>query len=177
MKEDLYNCKRKGVTMFFCDIYGTIDGGFSDGDLRKFASLLKKIKEENSSDYLLFGMLSTENSDIVDYYEKQLSKYFDSELIVMKKFPDAEALREAKISCALYYIKHVKKKYDINGIYCVDDLVILQDMFKVILKKVEGIDLNTVIPKKGQNNLKFINEEIEKRFINKNLSSNSQLER
>ena len=43
--------------------------------------------------------------------------------------------------------------------------MILQEMFSEILQHTEGISLNTIIPQKKENNLNFINEEIEKRFI------------
>ena len=167
MKINFHNHKRESITIFFCDIYGTVDGGFTDDDIQKFANLLKELKEQNNSDYLFFGMSSTEKPEIVDIYEKQLSKYFDNNVVVLKKFHNTEALREAKISCALYFIKEIKKKYHIDGIYCADDIVILQEMFKETLKEMEGINLNTIIPKKGENNLAFINQEIEERFITK----------
>lgn len=161
------NFKRKSVTLFFCDVYGTVDGGFSDDDLKKFASLLEELKEENKSDYLFFGMSSTERPDVVDSYESALSRYFSDDVKVIEKFQDAEAIREAKIACALFYIEHLKRQYDIDSIYCADDIVILQEMFSETLSHMEGLELQTIIPKKGNNNLAFINSEIESRFIKK----------
>lgn len=58
-------------------------------------------------------MLSTEHPDIAEVYEKKLSKYFDNDVLLMTKFQDVEALREAKISCALYYIDYLKKNYNV----------------------------------------------------------------
>ena len=165
MKKNISSENKKNITMFFCDIYGTVDGGFTEEECRKFAKLLKKVKEQNDSDYLIFGMLSTEHSDIVDSYEKRLSKYFDNNVLTMPKFPNAEALKEAKISCALYYIEQLKKKYNINDVFFADDTDFLQEMFKEMLEKMEGISLNSIIHKKGENNLNFINSELEERFI------------
>ena len=71
--------RRKSITLFFCDIYGTVDGGFTEEECKKFAGLLEKIKEHNNSDYLLFGMLSTEHPDITEVYEKN----FQNILIMM----------------------------------------------------------------------------------------------
>ena len=70
MKENLPN--KESVTVFFCDIYGTIDGGFCDEDIQKFTKLLKKLKEKHHSDYLIFSMLSTEKPSIVAIYEKEI---------------------------------------------------------------------------------------------------------
>lgn len=41
-------------------------------------------------------------------------------------------------------------------------------MFSEILSHMEGLELQTIIPKKGNNNLAFINKGIESRFIEKN---------
>lgn len=157
--------RRKSITLFFCDIYGTVDGGFTEEECKKFAGLLEKIKEHNNSDYLLFGMLSTEHPDITEVYEKKLSKYFDNDVLLMTKFQDVEALREAKISCALYYINYLKKNYNINSVFCADDISLIHEMFSELLKEKESITLNSIIPQKGENNLNFINNELEKRFI------------
>lgn len=34
--------RRKSITLFFCDIYGTVDGGFTEEECKKFAGLLEK---------------------------------------------------------------------------------------------------------------------------------------
>lgn len=41
-------------------------------------------------------------------------------------------------------------------------------MFSEILSHMEGLELQAIIPKKGNNNLAFINKKIESRFIEKN---------
>jgi len=68
--------RRKSITLFFCDIYGTVDGGFTEEECKKFAGLLEKLKEPNNSDYLLFGMLSTEHPDITEVYEKNFQNIY-----------------------------------------------------------------------------------------------------
>lgn len=168
MKYDIDSNSKKSVTIFFCDVYGTVDGGFTLEDCHKFAELLKKLKEENESDYLFFGMSSTEHPDVVDYYEKCLSRYFDDDILLMDKIHNVEALREAKISCALLYIQNLQKDYDVKGVYCADDIEILQELFKNLLKEILDIDLNIIVPKNGENTLDFINKEIEEKYINGN---------
>lgn len=165
MENEFRDNNKKSVTIFFCDICGTVDGGFTLEDCYRFAELLKKLKEKNGSDYLFFGMSSTEHPDVVDYYEKCLSRYFSDDILLMEKIQNAEALREAKISCALLYIQNLQKYYDIKGVYCADDIEILQELFKNLLKDILDIDLNIIVPKSGENNLEFINKEIEERFI------------
>ena len=67
----------------------------------------------------------------------------------------------------------------VDGIYCADDILILQEMFSEILSHMEGLELQTIIPKKGNNNLAFINKKIESRFIGKKqiiqLKSNNKI--
>ena len=166
MKENLQS--KESVTVFFCDIYGTIDGNLCDDDIQRFTKLLKKLKEEHHSDYLIFSVLSTEKPSIIASYEKKLSKYFDDSIILAEKIHSQESLREAKVSCAISYLHSLKEKFKITSVYCADDTVVLQEMFCEILQHTEGIFLNTIIPQKGENNLNFINDEIEKRFITKN---------
>lgn len=166
MKDKLSNDNKQKVTVFFCDIFGTIDGGCSDIECQKFADLLDKLRKINNSDLLLFGMSSSEIPHVVSHYEKKLSKYFNDNVKVMEKLDDDETISEAKISSALLYIDYLQKKYELVNIYCADDIVMLQDMFADLLYDIFGIELITIIPKHGENNLEFINKEIEKRFIN-----------
>ena len=162
------NSKRESIALFFIDLYGTIDGKFSDYDLQVFAKSLKRLKEKNKSNYLFFDLLSTESPAIVDYYEFALSKYFSDGLRVMEKFPNEEITKETKITYALCYIDLLKKQFDIDAVYCADDSVIVQEMLSNILLYKEGIELHSIIPKNGNNNLSFINNEIEWCFIGQN---------
>lgn len=159
------NINKKSITIFFCDVYGTVDGTFTDDDCKLFAELLKKLKDKNNSDYLFFSMSSTEHPEVVSYYEKFFSKYFSEDIIVKKNTHDVEAIREAKISCALLYLQNLTKEYNIDAVYCADDIELLQELFTHLLGDVMGIHLNTIIPKKDENRLEFINQEIERRFI------------
>lgn len=86
----------------------------------------------------------------------------------MEKIHNSENLCEVKISWALLYIQNLQKDYDIKSVYCADDLEILQELFKNLLKEILDIDLNIIVPKKDENTLNFINNEIERKFIRKN---------
>lgn len=166
MNNNIQNMNKKpSITLFFCDIYGTVDGGCSEEECQRFAKILKELKEKNNSDLLLFGMLSTEHPDIAKTYEQKISKYFESSIVVIDKHEDAEALREAKVSCALVYIEHLKQHYDINSVFCDDDVVFIQEVFSELLMSKDGITLNSIIPRKGENNLTFINSELENKYI------------
>lgn len=159
------NVNKKSITIFFCDVYGTIDGTFTDDDCKLFAELLKKLKLKNNSDYLFFSMSSTEHPEVVSYYEKFFSKYFSEDIIVKKNTHDVEAIREAKISCALLYLQNLTKEYNIDAVYCADDIELLQELFAHLLKDILGIELNTITPRRDENKLSFINDEIERKFI------------
>ena len=56
-----FNSEKENLTLFFCDIYGTIDGVLTEEECAVFAELLEKIRVKNNSDYLYFGMASTEH--------------------------------------------------------------------------------------------------------------------
>ena len=90
--------KKEDLTLFFCDIYGTIDGGLTEEECIVFAELLEKIRVKNNSDYLYFGMSSTEHPDVVDMYESRLSRYFKDRIVLIPKDVESEVLREIKIS-------------------------------------------------------------------------------
>lgn len=114
-----------------------------------------------NSDLLLFGMLSTEHPDVAKIYEQKISKYFANGILVIGKHEDAEALREAKVSYAIFYIDYVKQYYDIDAV----NVVFIQEMFSDLLKSKDGITLNSIIPRKGENNLTFINSGLERKYI------------
>ena len=162
------NSKKESITLFFVDLYGTIDGKLFDEDLQVFADLLKKLKEKNQSNYLYFDLLSTECPSVVECYEDIFSKYFNNDIRVMEKFPNANVTKESKITYALCYIDLLKKQYDIDAIYFADDSTVLQEIFGNILLYKEGLELHSIIPKKGDNNLAFINRKIEDCFIRHN---------
>lgn len=128
--------------------------------------MLDRLRKINNSDLLLFSISSTEQSNIVSYYEKKLSKYFNNNVMVMEKIEVDKTINDAKIANALLHIEYLQKEYEVAGVYCADDIVILQEMFANLLCKLFGIELITIIPKHRENNLEFINKEIEKRFIN-----------
>mgnify|MGYP004504240309 CR=1 FL=1 len=165
MNNNILKTKRQSITIFFCDVYGTIDGGCSEEECKRFAELLEELKEKDNSDLLLFGMLSTEHPDVAKTYEQKISKYFANGIVVIDKHEDAEVLREAKVSCAIYYIDYLKQYYDINSVFCADDVIFIQEMFSDLLKSREGITLNSIIPGKEENNLTFINSELENKYI------------
>ena len=89
--------------------------------------------------------------------------------MIIPKYPNIDVIREAKTSRAMCYIEYLKKDFDIDDIFCVDDIVLIHEMFDSLLQAKEGLKLNSIIPKKGENNLMFINSELEKRFINNKL--------
>lgn len=127
--------------------------------------MLDKLRKRNNSDLLLFSISSTEQSNIVGYYEKKLSKYFNNNVMVMEKIEVDKKISDAKIASALLYIEYLQKEYEIVGVYCADDIVILQEMFANLLCKLFAIELIIIIPKHGENNLEFINKEIEKNLL------------
>lgn len=87
----------------------------------------------------------------------------------MNKIYTNEESHAAKLSCAMDCLQNLQKEYNIDEVYCADDIDFLQEIFRNILKETMGINLNVIIPKYGENNLKFINEEIENGFIKTNI--------
>lgn len=47
MNNNIQNMNKKpSITLFFCDIYGTVDGGCSEEECQRFAKILKELKEK-----------------------------------------------------------------------------------------------------------------------------------
>lgn len=159
--------KKEALTLFFCDIYGTIDGEITEEDCIKFAYLLEQIRLLNGSDYIYFGMASTENLDIVNLYEERLSKYFTNKIIVLSKDLEIEVLREIKTSYTLKHIQKLLKNYEIKEVYFADDSYFYSEMLKTLLLEY-NIKLNSIIPGKDENYLRFINEELENKYLLEN---------
>lgn len=164
--------EKKKITLFFCDVYGTIDGGFTNFDCYNFAKLLERIKEQNNSDYLFFSMLSSEVPQVVTSYGEQLSKYFDNNVLLIPNFEEADDLRQVKVSCALYRVELLKKKYNINSVFLADDMSLLHEMLGEILNEIEGIPLNSIIPSKGENKLSFINDILTRKISEEEIKKN-----
>lgn len=162
--------KKENLTLFFCDIFGTIDGGFTEEECLKFADLLDKIRNKNNSDYLYFGMASTEYIDIVNEYEKRLSKYFGEKIILVPKDIEFEVLREIKAAYALKHINKLLKDFVIKEVYFADDSKINHDMFRVLLEEY-GIKLNSIMPSSGENYLSYIINELESKYLNNETKS------
>ena len=157
--------KKEDLTLFFCDIYGTIDGGFTEIECIKFSELLEELRLKHGSDYLFFGMASTEHSDVVDNYERKLSKYFGERIVLIPKDVESEVLREIKTSYTLHHINKLLKTFNINEIYFADDSQFNHDMFEVLLADYK-IKVNSIVPKRGENYLSFINNELESKYLN-----------
>lgn len=157
--------KKEDLTLFFCDIYGTIDGGFTEKECIRFSELLEELRLKHGSDYLFFGMASTEHSDVVDMYESRLSRYFKDRIVLIPKDVESEVLREIKTSYTLHHINKLLKTFNINEIYFADDSQFNHDMFEVLLGDYK-IKLNSIVPKRGENYLSFINNELESKYLN-----------
>lgn len=162
--------KKENLTLFFCDIFGTIDGGFTEEECLRFAGLLDKIRIKNNSDYLYFGMASTEHIDVVNEYEKRLSKYFTERIVLVPKDIEFEVLREIKAAYALKHINKLLKDFDIKEVYFADDSKINHDMFRVLLEEY-GIKLNSIMPSSGENYLSYIISELESKYLNNETKS------
>ena len=156
--------QKEKITLFFCDIYGTIDGGFTTEDSIRFASLLEQIRIKKESDYIFFGMASTEHQQIVDEYEEKLSEYFNNKIILVPKVDEIEVLREIKSAYTLKHIEKLLKTYEINEVFLIDDTKFNHDIFETLLMEY-GIKLNSIVPKENENYLRFINEQLEKEFL------------
>ena len=160
-----FNNEKENLTLFFCDIYGTIDGVLTEEECAVFAELLEKIRVKNNSDYLYFGMASTEHPGVVDMYESRLSRYFTDRIVLVPKDVEGEVLREIKTSYTLHHINKLLKTFNISEIFFADDSQFNHDMFEVLLADY-GIKLNSIVPKSGENYLGFINNELESKYLN-----------
>ena len=158
---------RKNITLFFCDVYGTVDDGFTEEECKEFSNLLERLIHQNGSDYLMFGMASTEDPSVVDDYEKRLTKYFERNVRILPKLPENKILNEAKITFIIKYINHLQQNYNIEEIYLADDSKFNQEMLRELLFELTGIELKSIIPNKNNNNLKFINTSIEDLLISR----------
>lgn len=152
--------KLEDITLFFCDIYGTIDSGFSLDECKEFATLLEELIVVNGSKYLMFAMASTEDEQVVDDYEEKITKYFENNIKILPKLPDNHILNEAKVSFIINYIKYILKSYNIKEIYLADDSLYNHMILEEVLKSLTNVDLVSIMPKTNENRLEYINNSI-----------------
>ena len=162
--------EKKSITIVFCDIFGTIDGGIDDSESKRFAELLEYIRIKNKSDYVYFAIASTEDKETVEYYENEITKYFDKSTIIIPKVLEIESKRDVKAISSYNYIEHLRKDFDIHSVYYIDDVELLHFMLSGLLELNEEIKdtipVHSIIPKHGENSLKYINDYLEKHHVN-----------
>lgn len=161
---------KKNITLFFRDVYGTVDDGFTEEECKEFSKLLEELIHQNGSDYLMFGMASTEDPLIVDDYENRLTEFFERNVILLPKLPENKMLNEAKIAFIVKYINHLLENYDIKEIYLADDSELNHYMLCDILLELTGIELQSIIPNENNNNLRFINNSIKEILISRSFN-------
>ena len=100
----------------------------------------------------------------VDSFIKELGKSLEKNQDFQSTI-ESEVLREIKTSYTLHHINKLLKTFNINEIYFADDSQFNHDMFEVLLGDYK-IKLNSIVPKRGENYLSFINNELESKYLN-----------
>lgn len=150
--------EKENITLFFCDLRGTIDGELTEGDTEKFAELLDELREKNDSSKLFFSMASTERIDIVEEYQKKLSKYFKKNVEAINAITNS-----SKLDGMEDLIEKLNEKYNINAAYYADDNEMIREMCCEVLQGKYNIEFNPIEP---DSRLSFINDELESKYIN-----------
>lgn len=146
----------KKLVIFFCDISGTIDGGKKNYpiDYREFNVLLRKLKEKDEADILLFSLVSSDNKDVVTRYNNTLCSYLDDKITMGKQFYDMgyiEADRSnsaviGKVWQILNYLNELKETYQIKRIYLADDIKLTPEVLTELLGQENQEKFEPIIP-------------------------------
>lgn len=146
----------KNLVIFFCDINGTIDGIKKNSriDYQEFNILLKKLKEKDEADILLFSLVSSEKKDIVFKYSNTLHSHLDNKITMGKQFYDIGYLEEnkpnpsiiGKVWQILSYLDELKKTYQIKKIYLADDTEMNLNLVLELLEHENQEKFESIIP-------------------------------
>lgn len=146
----------KNLVIFFCDINGTIDGfkRNSNTDYQEFNFLLKKLKEKDKADILLFSLVSSEKMDIISKYSYTLCSYLDDKITMGKQFYDAGYLESNKSNSSaigkvwqiLNYLDELKRVYQIKRIYLADDIRLTPELIFELLEHDHREKFEPIIP-------------------------------
>lgn len=163
------------LTLFFCDINGTIEGSSTNkiSDYKKFNDIIKEIQQKNNSDYIIFSLISSDSSSFVKNKTNFINSFNKNFIIFGKQFFDNGYIDENKIITGIsgkaqqiiYYINELSKIYKIDSVIYADDCIIYHDILHELAKNYNLDDIITsIIPTKGKG-LSELNELLEN-YIN-----------
>lgn len=170
----------QNIVLFFCDITGTIIGKNKNSiiDYQLFNQLLSNIISENQAKNLIFSLVSSDDSIIVNHQKNILQNYLNQSIILGKQFFDNGYImndniyikKQSKIEQMLAYIKELNKDFNIIKLYYADDC----EFFHILLNELLSTDnyynnlLTSIIPKAHQG-LVELNSLLENETINNNI--------
>ncbi len=93
-------------TIYFCDITGTIFGSEKNDkeDYQKLNELLQEVQRNDSSDEIVFSLVSTDNEETVRSVQGLLEPYIGENVVFGRQFFDSG-----------YYVEDVVVKDNISG--------------------------------------------------------------
>lgn len=164
------------ITLFFCDIAGTIDGSSINkiSDYKNFNNLIKKIQQNNKSDYIIFPLISTDPFRIVNNKIKFICSHNENFIMIGKQFFDNGYIEKDKVITGIsgksqqiiYYINELSKRYEIDSVIYADDCMIYHDILHELAKEYNLDDIITsIIPTKSEG-LSELNELLEFHITN-----------
>lgn len=166
----------KKVVLFFCDISGTINGKNLNevNDYYAFVTNIISLMKENLAENIVFSLVSTDSSEIIQKEIDLLKRFFSNQVITGKQFfEDGYIDNHQKFQTIsgkpfqiLNYVKELQKDYEIVKIYFADDTKIyheilfeLADYFNIPVGQIVSL-----IPEKSQG-LAELNELIKTEYI------------
>ena len=163
---------KKDATVFFCDICGTIDGKNELEDYEEFVKNLERIGQENGSDEVLFLFASTEDKSIKQEYAKKFNLFFN-DYVNFPTIPEEIEIELESSGAKNQYFNRVLDRlcdeYNFKEIILADDSEFNHLSFSFAAEDFLTDDgkYTSIVTGEGNNNLKFINSELEEKFKKK----------
>lgn len=148
---------RESITLVVSDVFGTFTSENQETrkeTLEMYYENLRRIKEENNSDYLLFCFITSESQEVLD----KINDFDCDDITIGNNFCDFKGSRPIAISNYVDYLKK-EKRYKIDEVWYFDasriNAYMYENLFPRLQKDIETLVIN---PKEG---LDDVNNQIE----------------
>lgn len=148
----------KKISIFFCDIRGTIHGNNQKNtlnDYQLFSKQIDKLKEQEDNDEFLFSLISSDKMEFIQEQCQILAATLGKNVRLGYQIFENGYINDSQIFSfptgkpfqIITYLNELKKRYIINKIYFADDCEFEHFLISNLLNPEDQKKLVSIIPK------------------------------
>lgn len=139
----------KSITLFFCDICGTltkdINFKINEEALSDFIENLNSLVKHGQTDGIILSLVTTEKLETTNLVQKQINEYVKEKKIIL----GPHICNSTNKPCDIVdYIKEINSTYHIDKIYYADDCELYHYFLEELISDSD-YEVQSIIPKDG----------------------------